>query len=170
MVGPHDSEALRFKNKTEVIDIIFYTTQHDAMEESAYLVGKRPDEREADTALRRSRSVGGIIQGMTVAVAGGIGVGRTAGVIDTSGMSVGTAPVPVVGAKTAEEEAVAAVESLKPYSLGQVTMMFPRQDLQGAISNYFAQGRDHRRVGWCAHHTPVQHGRLAGRHPLHGQG
>ena len=111
VVGPHDAEALRFKNKTEVIDIIFYTTQHDAMEESAYLVGKRPDEREADTALRRSRSVGGIIQGMTVAVAGGIGVGRTAGVINTSGMSVGTAPVPVVDAKTAEEEAVAAVWS-----------------------------------------------------------
>ena len=120
MVGPHDAEALRFKNKTEVIDIIFYTTQHDAMEESAYLVGKRPDEREADTALRRSRSVGGIIQGMTVAVAGGIGVGRTAGVINTSGMSVGTAPVPVVGAKTAvEEEAVAAVWSrLSPLRWG----------------------------------------------------
>ena len=50
VVGPHDAEALRFKNKTEVIDIIFYTTQHDAMEcESAYLVGKRPDKREADT-------------------------------------------------------------------------------------------------------------------------
>ena len=67
-------------SKSKQLDAIFYTTKGDAWEESAYVLGKRTNEREAETALRRGRSVnGGITEGISMTVLGNMGIGRVAG-------------------------------------------------------------------------------------------
>ena len=55
----HKNNAREGAAPHKLLDCLFYTNKADAWEESAYLHGKRPSESGAETARRRSRSVGG---------------------------------------------------------------------------------------------------------------
>ena len=73
-------------SKAKVMDVAFYFTREDAWEESAYLLGKRPNETREETGIRRSRSANGeVTEGLSLTVAAHMGVGRVEGEYNTAG-------------------------------------------------------------------------------------
>ena len=66
------------RNTKRYGELRFYVTEEDAMEESAYLVGKREDELPGVTAARRARSTGGQTFRLDTNHMGRLGIGLVA--------------------------------------------------------------------------------------------
>ena len=102
------------RNTKQYGELRFYVTEEDAMEESAYLVGKREGELPGVTATRRARSTGGQTFRMDTNHMGRLGIGLVAGVVNSAGTRSGR-PDAANPAPDGEAwaVAVAAVEALK---------------------------------------------------------
>ena len=110
------------------LDALFYVGKGDAWAESAYLMGKRPDESGAGTARRRGRSVGGgVKEGISMRSCGSIGIGRVEGEYNSAGTDLpgydDSGAMESIG--TEEEQAVAAVELFKTTQVGLRSDTFP---------------------------------------------
>ena len=120
-----DTRNNSMRNTKRFGELRFFVTEEDAMEESAYLVGKREDELPGVTAARRTRSTGGQTFRLDTNHMGRLGIGLVAGVINSAGTRSGRPdaanPVPDGEAWTV---AIAAVEALKPSYLGTVIHNF----------------------------------------------
>ena len=115
------TESCALRRAAQYGELRFYVTEEDAMEESAYLVGKREGELPGVTATRRARSTGGQTFRMDTNHMGRLGIGLVAGVINSAGTRSGRpdAANPVPDGE-AWAVAIAAVEALKPSYLGTV--------------------------------------------------
>ena len=106
-------------------ELYFFVSEDDAMEESAYLVGKRGGELPEVAAARRARSTGGKTFKYDVGQLGRLGIGLIAGGVNSSGERYGAG-----AADTAVPEveawalALAAVDTLKPSCVGTVIEKF----------------------------------------------
>ena len=110
------------------LDALFYVGKGDAWAESAYLMGKRPDESGAGTARRRGRSVGGgVKEGISMRSCGSIGIGRVEGEYNSAGTDLPgyDDSGAIEGIGTEEEQAVAAVELFKTTQVGLRSDTFP---------------------------------------------
>ena len=110
------------------LDALFYVGKGDAWAESAYLMGKRPDESGAGTARRRGRSVGGgVKEGISMRSCGSIGIGRVEGEYNSAGTDLpgydDSGAMEGIGSE--EEQAVAAVELFKTTQVGLRSDTFP---------------------------------------------
>ena len=134
--GFYHKDAAPISTTPKYLDALFYPSQGDAWAESAYLLGKRPDESEAVTARRRSRSVdGGVKLAITMSACGRMGIGRVAGDYNSAGTNLPGYDDP---AQTGEQEsdevlAVAAVEHFKTTQVGLKTDAFPHV-FQGEVT------------------------------------
>jgi hypothetical protein len=101
-------------------ELRFFVDKDDAMEESAFLVGKRDGELPSVTAARRARSTGNKIFKMDTGAMGRLGIGLVAGIVNSAGARRGTGAVDIVQAGDPVAMAVAAVDELRPSYLGMM--------------------------------------------------
>ena len=123
----HTANAREGAGPRKLLDCIFYVNKGDAWEESAYLLGKRPDESADETSIRRSRSVGGgIKKGISLTVAGTMKIGRVDGEYNSAGSGQrGVTRTQQQSPATDVKHAVAAVTALKSSMVGLRTDKFP---------------------------------------------
>ena len=110
------------------LDVLFYSNKGDAWAESAYVLGKRPNESEAETARRKARSVhGGVKEAISMQLLGRMGLGRVEGEYNTAGTNLPGYDDPVVeqSNKSPEMLCVTAVEQFKTTHMGQKSNKFP---------------------------------------------
>ena len=125
------SRTTTAKKATRYGELYFFVSEDDAMEESAFLVGKRDGEQPEVAAARRARSTGGKTFKFNVSQLGRLGVGLVAGVVNSSGRryGAGTANTTVPEVE-AWAEALAAVDALKPSYLSAMVenFLYPKSD------------------------------------------
>ena len=114
-------------------ELRFFVDQDDAMEESAFLVGKRDGELPNVTAARRARSTGNKIFKMDAGALGRLGIGLVAGIVNSAGTRHGTGAAGIVQAGDPVAMAVAAVDELRPSYLGMMVDKFMFTDVDGQM-------------------------------------
>ena len=131
--GLYDKDAATV-SKAKLLDAVFYTTKAEAYEESAFLLGKRPNEVAAETAHRRGRATGGaVIEGLSLAVCGNMGIGRVAGEYNSAGSRLDSGGNQARVAQSPAELAVAAVEAQQACLVGKLSDAYPHV-FQGAVT------------------------------------
>ena len=92
-----------------MVDAVFYMAKEDAWEESAFLNGKRPNEKEEATKARRNRNTmkGKVWTVVPLHSMGALGVGKTA--VDVENNTTGTTIGGAVIVHTVVEAALAHV-------------------------------------------------------------
>ena len=119
--------------KARCAEVLFYASKADAYEESAYLVGKRVGQAVQVRQARRARSLAGAPKWIDLHTLGRIGIGCVAGVVNTAGTRLGMYNDDD-GPDPGPQQAVLAVEALKPTFKDMFTSAFTVVDGEGALT------------------------------------